>query len=166
MKFFSILFSISLAVCSVSAVQNATATTAITTTSSVVSGTAPLTPAQSTEAACLEACPVGDNSCRSKCIPLADQTNGVADCISSCPKGNGTAADNASYQVRISDDADLRHCAMLTGKQSCVEDCIRSGGTSTTASPEASETASGSESATAGSGSSASSGATGSLPQI
>ena len=51
MKFSTIILSTFLAALSVSA-QNSTATP----TSSVVSGTAPLTPAQSTEAACLEAC--------------------------------------------------------------------------------------------------------------
>jgi hypothetical protein len=51
MKFTTIILSTFLTALSVSA-QNSTATP----TSSVVSGTAPLTPAQSTEAACLEAC--------------------------------------------------------------------------------------------------------------
>jgi hypothetical protein len=61
-----------------------------------------LTPAQSSQAACLDACPADEPSCRAKCIVINPgdyaQQNSTIDCISSCEKGNGTATDNLNYE--------------------------------------------------------------------
>jgi len=91
MRFSTIVFSGVLAALSVSA-QNAT--------SAVVSGTAPVTPAQSSQAACLSACAATDPKCRDACIvdPTGVPNPAIA-CINACVQGNGTAADNAAYET-------------------------------------------------------------------
>lgn len=90
MRFSTILASGVLAALSVSA-QNETA--------AVVSGTAPVTPAQSSQAACLAACPATDPSCRDACIidPTGVPNPAIA-CIDACVQGNGTAVDNQNYE--------------------------------------------------------------------
>jgi len=91
MRFSTIIVSGVLAALSVSA-QN--------TTSAVVSGTAALTPAQSSQAACLSACPATDPKCRDACIvdPTGVPNPAIA-CINACVQGNGTAAENAAYET-------------------------------------------------------------------
>jgi len=91
MRFSTIIVSGVLAALSVSA-QN--------TTAAVVSGTQGVTPAQSSQASCLAACPATDPKCRDACIvdPTGIPNPAIA-CINACVQGNGTAAENAAYET-------------------------------------------------------------------
>jgi cobalamin biosynthesis Mg chelatase CobN len=78
--------------------QSAASTTTKETPSAVVS----LTPEQSSQAACLEACgPGGDVACTSKCIavpnPNDSQVNQTTDCVAKCPQGDGSEAQTNEY---------------------------------------------------------------------
>jgi len=111
-----------------------------------------LTPAQSSQATCLEDCKAGDVTCRAACIsastPDATAANNTNNCVAACPKGNGTAADNAAYAT-------------------CLEDCIKeystatgaaASGTGDSGNNNAASTGTGTATGSAASGSGASSG--------
>ncbi|PVH69340.1 hypothetical protein DL98DRAFT_505866 [Cadophora sp. DSE1049] len=98
MHFTIILFSSALAFLSINGQStNVTSSPSILMSSTTVT----LTPAQSSQAACLNLCSDNDAKCRAKCV-VSDldyvQQNKTIDCISACPKGNGTAADNLAFE--------------------------------------------------------------------
>jgi len=110
------------------AAQNASTTTA------PVSSSVALTPAQSSQASCLDACNPQDPSCRAGCIVVPDgdsAQNHTIECIGACPKGNGTSEDNANFE-------------------NCQKSCIASA-TLTSSGPAATATGSTGGSATGGS---------------
>jgi hypothetical protein len=76
--------------------------TASSTAPVVATTTFSLTPAQSSQASCLEACQADDPSCRAACIVVDEgdftQQNRTIDCITECPKGNGTETDNLNFE--------------------------------------------------------------------
>ncbi|KAH8821776.1 hypothetical protein F5884DRAFT_102338 [Xylogone sp. PMI_703] len=84
-------------------VLSANAQSTTTPTSEVLgaSSTVTLTPAQSSQAACLAACPATNPICRASCVPVANgdtaQQNRTFECIAACSPGKGTASDNLAY---------------------------------------------------------------------
>jgi len=100
------------------AVASANSSSAQSSSTVAVSSTSTytLTPAQSSQATCLEDCKADDVDCRAACIsaatPDATAANNTNNCVAACPKGNGTAAENAAYAT-------------------CLEGCIKKYYTST-----------------------------------
>ncbi|KAJ3502485.1 hypothetical protein NM208_g16718 [Fusarium decemcellulare] len=70
---------------------------------SAQSATVSLSPAQQSQADCIEACDAGDVKCQSYCItvPSPDEKNinATTECVAACPKGKGSAADTEKYSV-------------------------------------------------------------------
>lgn len=132
MRFSTIIFSAALAGVSIAQSNSTSASGAVVPTTTYA-----LTPAQSSQATCLAACPADDALCRSKCIVINEgdyaQQNRTIDCVSACPKGNGTEADNLTFE-------------------NCQKGCLASA-TVTPATTRATATGTGSGSAATGTGS-------------
>ncbi|ROW11021.1 hypothetical protein VMCG_01210 [Cytospora schulzeri] len=115
--------------------------------------------AQSSEAACLKACDVGDVNCQAKCIavpsPDAAQANATTQCVASCDQGNGTASENQAYQDCVQDCIDNNY---FTSTGTPAQSTDASGSTASDSAASATGTSDDSSSASGTSGSSTASG--------
>ncbi|RSL66212.1 hypothetical protein CEP53_003448 [Fusarium sp. AF-6] len=68
---------------------------------SAATTTVGLSPAQQSQADCLEACDAGDVKCQSYCItvpsPNEKQVNATTECVANCDQGDGTEAQTEKY---------------------------------------------------------------------
>lgn len=98
MRFSTVLVGAFAALASAQSTTAAPSTTAPATPTSVS-----LDPAQSSAAACLNACKVEDVDCKAKCVPVPhpsfDQVEKLQACVAECVKnqGNGTESDNIKF---------------------------------------------------------------------
>lgn len=76
---------------------------AFATMAAAQSATLSLTPAQKSQADCLDACEAGDVKCQSYCItvpsPNEENINRTTTCVSECDQGNGSEAATEKYSV-------------------------------------------------------------------
>lgn len=67
----------------------------------VASPTFSLSPEQSSQLACVEACSPGDVDCQSHCVPVPSpndaQANATVECAAKCNQGDGSEADTLAY---------------------------------------------------------------------
>jgi len=112
---------VSLLVAAVASVTGQTvSTTDGSSTTAVTSGTA-LSPAQASEAACLQNCASNDATCRTNCVLVGVRVNPIADCQATCVHGNGTDAENLAYDNCMSgciSTAGVQATAITTGSPS------------------------------------------------
>ncbi|KAF7558325.1 hypothetical protein G7046_g5829 [Stylonectria norvegica] len=80
---------------------------ALAVLASAASTTVGLTPAQSSAAACIDKCDVGDVDCQSHCVavpsPSDDQANDTTKCAAACDQGDGSAEATQKYSTCVQD---------------------------------------------------------------